>query len=484
MATAKIAAAIASIPEKKESLRKAFDELLGSSSSTSSFASFSLRWSDIDDHISAMESTIADRFSDLQAKESAVAPPLPDTDEPAPRPELKSLCAEMDSDGLMSFLAENHRKDVIAIRNELIAALRSAADPAKLVVDAVKDREAAPNSTRTCITLLECIHAIAPEIENSVKETAKKVAMEWKGKMLDGRGEDGFAAQALLQLLISYNLVPEFKVDEVMNLLLMIPRRKKTVELCQSLGLGEKASDLIEKLNGKGRQLDAVNIVYAFNLVEKCPPVPLLKAYIKKAKEAAQEVRKKGNNSTQAQNEAIAKELGALTSVLKAVEEYKLESEYPCHVLKKQIAELQQKTNKKRTSTAPAAPSNLKSQQQHQRRQQQQQQSNKRHRPTTTFTSPALDSHILPLVPNQPQLGLVDQARLVGAYGTGSSSLYNHAGQTIPGVPNALAGQPRSYVYSSEPFAGTGGAYDRLTHYGNYNLPGSSTMYSSSLYPP
>lgn len=58
-------------------------------------------------------------------------------------------------------------------------------------------------------------------------------------------------------------------------------------------------TDLIQKLIIKGKQLDAVNFAYAFDLVDKFPPVPLLKAYLKEAKKVAQEVRKKGNHSAQ-----------------------------------------------------------------------------------------------------------------------------------------------------------------------------------------
>lgn len=59
-------------------------------------------------------------------------------------------------------------------------------------------------------------------------------------------------------------------------------------------------ADLIEKLNSKGKYLDAVKFANAFDLMGKFPPVPLLKEYLKASKDAAQDVRKKGNNSAQA----------------------------------------------------------------------------------------------------------------------------------------------------------------------------------------
>eukprot|EP00268_Persea_americana_P015260 TRINITY_DN16972_c0_g2_i2.p2 TRINITY_DN16972_c0_g2~~TRINITY_DN16972_c0_g2_i2.p2 ORF type:complete len:114 (+),score=9.66 TRINITY_DN16972_c0_g2_i2:885-1226(+) len=58
-------------------------------------------------------------------------------------------------------------------------------------------------------------------------------------------------------------------------------------------------TDLIKKLINKSKQLDAVKFIYAFELVDKFPPVPLLNAYLKEAQRMAQVVRKRGNNSAQ-----------------------------------------------------------------------------------------------------------------------------------------------------------------------------------------
>ncbi|KAK1295670.1 hypothetical protein QJS10_CPB15g01574 [Acorus calamus] len=42
--------------------------------------------------------------------------------------------------------------------------------------------------------------------------------------------------------------------------------------------------DSIDKLVKKGKELDALRIVFAFELVNKIPPVPFLKAYGKGSK--------------------------------------------------------------------------------------------------------------------------------------------------------------------------------------------------------
>nr|XP_029117209.1 uncharacterized protein LOC105034377 isoform X3 [Elaeis guineensis] len=239
------------------------------------------------------------------------------------------------------------------------------------------------------------------------------------------------------------------------------------------------SEDLIQKLNSRGKQLDSVKFVYAFNLEEQCPPVPLLKAYVMESKKAAKEVRKKGNNSSQSQNEAISKELGALKSVLRAVEEYKLEAAYPRENLEKQIARLEKlKADRKRTA---AAASNSKTQQQPNKRPWQ-----------SSSSKPAVAVHtVLPVIQNQPQLGLADRAPYVGLGGSYSlaatGSLYNHAGQNVSGTPIGLGGlrsPPRSYLYPSNSLVGTGGLYDRPVNHAGYPASGMPPSYGSSLYPP
>lgn len=492
MATAEIEAAIKLIPAKKESLQKALEALR---SCSSSFASFTLEWKDLDDHFSAIERSIQERFKDLRDKEAqrsagASSPPPAGVKEPeaTPRPELKTPCVGMDARGLRSFLSEK-RKDFSAIWNELTPALRVAPDPAKLVLDVVEgfyppiskgERDGETQMIRrTCINLLERVQAIAPDIKPTVRVQAKKLAMEWKGKMAYSRGENGVGALDLLQLIISYSLVSEFKVDEILDLLVIVCRKKQAVDICKSLGLTERVPDLIRKLNSRGRQLDSVKFAHAFNLVDKCPPVPLLKAYVKESKKAAQDVRKRGNNSKQSQNEAIWKELGALKSVLNAVEEYKLEAEYPRKNLEKQIAKLEQlRANRKRTAAAVATASNSKTQQ-----------PNKRPRSFATASKPAAAMHAS-AIQNHPPLGLADRAPYMGLAGSynlaATGSFYSHAGQNLSETPigqGVLRNPPRSYPHPSEALAGSSGLYEGPLKYGGYPISGLPPSYGSSLYP-
>jgi hypothetical protein len=49
-------------------------------------------------------------------------------------------------------------------------------------------------------------------------------------------------------------------------------------------------ADMIKELISRGQQLDAVHFAYEVGLVDKFPPVPLLRAFLKDAKKAAASV--------------------------------------------------------------------------------------------------------------------------------------------------------------------------------------------------
>lgn len=57
---------------------------------------------------------------------------------------------------------------------------------------------------------------------------------------------------------------------------------------------------MIEELISKGQQLDAVHFTYEVGLVDKFPPVPLLKAFLRDAKKAASSILEDPNNTGRA----------------------------------------------------------------------------------------------------------------------------------------------------------------------------------------
>jgi hypothetical protein len=107
-------------------------------------------------------------------------------------------------------------------------------------------------------------------------------------------------------------------------------------------------SGVIEFLANSGRQIDAVNLAFAFKLTEQFSPVALLKSYLKEARKVSSPA-KSGSTSPAAQNDVSERELTALKAVIKCIEEHNLEHQYPVDSLQKRVIMLEKaKADKKR----------------------------------------------------------------------------------------------------------------------------------------
>ncbi|KAF0907116.1 hypothetical protein E2562_015656 [Oryza meyeriana var. granulata] len=286
-----------------------------------------------------------------------------------PRPVLKQLCEQMDTAGLLKFLSENWKK-LSSLRDELSAALRCATDPARFVLGSLEgffpsDETSSPGNKqnalqgqrRSCIILME---AITPALamkepgdnhswSSEIKELAKAIAEEWKSKLaeVDLDASDGYSleAQAFLQLLTTFNVDSVLDEDELCKIVVAVSRRKQTAELCRSLCLNERIPDIIKELVNRHRQIDAVQFIHAFGLSESFPPAPLLKAYVEELKDSP------GNNgdanAASLKDDPKTRELLALRAVIKCIEEYKLQKDYPLGPLQKRVAELKSKGEKR-----------------------------------------------------------------------------------------------------------------------------------------
>ncbi|CAL5347207.1 unnamed protein product [Camellia sinensis] len=116
----------------------------------------------------------------------------------------------------------------------------------------------------------------------------------------------------------------------------------------------DEVIDMIEELISRGQQVDAVHFTFEVGLENKFPPVPLLRAFLKDAKKAATAILEDHNNSSRVYL-AARKEQSALRAVIKCIEEYKLEAEFPSEHLKKRLEQLEKtKSEKRKPSTVPA----------------------------------------------------------------------------------------------------------------------------------
>ncbi|KAK9292138.1 hypothetical protein L1049_020097 [Liquidambar formosana] len=288
-----------------------------------------------------------------------------------PWPELKSFCISMDGNGLRLFL-NKHVKEHNAMLSEVFDALQCASDPVKIVLDAMQGfnscnsdavmRKKLGVNRMSCIVLLEQLMRLSPQITPQMKEEAMKIAVDWKSKFRE-HNENPVKVLGFLQLVATFELASSFKSDELFCLLKTVYHLEQAPHLCQIFGLAYEIPHFIHKLVKKGQRLMAVRYIYAFNLVDKFPPVPLLKDHVDYSKMHAEKICQKGNYSLPAQDAAIKNEINALMAVLKCIEDHKLKFEYPPEILKKRIVQLQkQKENKE--GTAPASASNAQPQKQ------------------------------------------------------------------------------------------------------------------------
>ncbi|KAB1670460.1 hypothetical protein ES319_1Z162900v1 [Gossypium barbadense] len=86
---------------------------------------------------------------------------------------------------------------------------------------------------------------------------------------------------------------------------------------------------MIEELISKGQQLDAVHFTYEVGLVDRFPPVPLLKAFLKDAKKGSFIYFGRSQYAGRAVQLAARKEQSALRAVMKCIESTNSRQSFP-----------------------------------------------------------------------------------------------------------------------------------------------------------
>ncbi|WZZ60956.1 hypothetical protein YC2023_061063 [Brassica napus] len=296
---------------------------------------------------------------------------------------LKSLCWKMDARGFWSFVTAR-KKELENPRSKIPAALGDCVDPAMLVLEAISEvfpvekRESGEKMMNdfawACVVILESLGPVMVDpvigksrliVTPSVKEKAEEVAETWKASLEErGRVEDVKTpdVHTFLQHLVMFGIFRSEDLGLYRKLVVGSAWRKQMPKLAVSVGLGDQMpvsstvsgniishyvvaktetldvilyiseirTDhrlyMIEELISRGHQLDAVHFTYEVGLVDKFPP-----------------------------NLVAQKEQSALKAVLKCIEEYKLEEEFPPENLKKRLDQLEKtKTDKRKPAAVPA----------------------------------------------------------------------------------------------------------------------------------
>ncbi|XP_057964433.1 FRIGIDA-like protein 3 [Malania oleifera] len=290
-----------------------------------------------------------------------------------PRPELTQFCEHMDAKGLLKFAMEN-RKNLSAFRDEFSVALESATEPAHLVLGSLegfyppdettqqgdKKDAALLGMRQSCVVFMEAMAALLARadpgadhlLNPETRQQAKVIADEWKPKLagagIDAANGNSLEAEAFLQLLATFNIASEFDEEELCKVVLAVAHRRQAPELCRSLGLAHKMAGVIQELIDRGKQIDAVRFIHAFQLSESFSPMHLLEMYLQNHGKNLQEKGGNSGGTGGAQNLTNAQELAALRDVIRCVEECKLEAEYPLDTLQKRVSQLEKSKNDKK----------------------------------------------------------------------------------------------------------------------------------------
>ncbi|RLN38828.1 myosin-2 heavy chain-like [Panicum miliaceum] len=228
--------------------------------------------------------------------------------------DLAAAVTSMDARRLVTLI---HTK--VGLSSEFHAAMSHAPNGAALSLRVVElflhDKTFKTNKVwNNCVGMIQTV----PEVVTTESiEHAKQLAKDWK-EMIDNPGSrwamGSLSSWGLLNFLISYNIVSEFDTNEIFRIFGTIPRkqqRKNHSVLLKGLGLADRIPELMDYLIGNGQQMNALYLAPFSNLLDKYPPLCLLKGYVEKAKQTVIEISQK-SMTRQSLREVIIKELDNL----------------------------------------------------------------------------------------------------------------------------------------------------------------------------
>lgn len=107
-------------------------------------------------------------------------------------------------------------------------------------------------------------------------------------------------------------------------------------------------------LTKKKQYLLAFKYVYEFDLVDKIPPIALVKKHISHSSWVAKTLCNDRQNTREAQNKALVNEISALKSAIKSIIDHGLEREYSPNQLRQRVMQLEsRRANLKTSLSAP-----------------------------------------------------------------------------------------------------------------------------------
>ena len=154
--------------------------------------------------------------------------------------------ASTHADRLLMFLNKHENDDKIG--DDVYNALKMSGNPAKLVLDVVKagvsekanvgvERGLVMNS---CVSLLEQLMRLRPEVTQKLRKKALKVAQQLKGN-IKSQGNYDKKVLVFLMLVGAYGLTSEFNFKEIESLFESVSQHKQAPILSPVLGFVDQS---------------------------------------------------------------------------------------------------------------------------------------------------------------------------------------------------------------------------------------------------
>ncbi|GAB4829471.1 hypothetical protein Ancab_019144 [Ancistrocladus abbreviatus] len=272
--------------------------------------------------------------------------------------ELDNLCKKMLGRELRKYIL-SHLSDFNKLCKEVPAALKSAPDPAKLVLECVGKfylqgskayitNSPQISSRKAALFILEFFLLMGgcDEIEPSLKEEADSAAVAWRKRLITegGLSHASFAdARGLLLFVSCFGIPGVFATEDLIHLLLLSNPRKIGEALRKSSFLVMRISEIIHAMKERGMDVEAVDVIYTFQLEHKFSPMTILTSFLTKLKEVSVAEKRDAQDLAVLLTTAIKKHLTGLRSVVNCLEAHKVDATklLPGGKLKEQITTLE-----------------------------------------------------------------------------------------------------------------------------------------------
>ncbi|RZC45888.1 hypothetical protein C5167_038832 [Papaver somniferum] len=177
---------------------------------------------------------------------------------------LRQFCQDMDAKSLVNYITEN-KNYMGAVCDEIPVALKSAPEPAHLVLDLLKGIYPSPGPAtshvkesrrdsedhecihRSCLMLIESVAPLVlggdELLDHKTKRRAKVIANDWKFRMgsCDPTCRNSsLDVEVFLKLLTVFKITTEIDEEELCKFVLAVSHRLHIPDLCHSLGLTNK----------------------------------------------------------------------------------------------------------------------------------------------------------------------------------------------------------------------------------------------------